>query len=202
MLRRYSVFCFAAAACALLVGAAYAQTKIVTSSGPDKVQEAPPKKILVVAVVTDAITRASYEDVIAGELSLRGATAVASHVSFSELPKERAPFEAKILADGFDAVLIGRLVSKDDKIKTTEGYQSYATTYQGMDYWGGYWYTYQEVFVPGYLEKETKVRVRSDLWRIARSSAAASRIAWTGTSETMNPRTAAPPSPRRSRRRS
>jgi hypothetical protein len=176
----------AAAACVLAVVAARAQTKMVATTGGEQPREAPPRKILVLTVATDPISRASFEDVIAGELSLRGATAVASHLSFPELPKERAPFEAKLLSEGFDALIVSRLVGKDQKTKVTEGYKSYETEYQGMDYWGGYWYTYQAVFVPGYLEKETRVRARTDLWRTA---GAKGQIIWSGTSETLNPRT-------------
>jgi hypothetical protein len=80
------------------------------------------------------------------------------------------------------------LVSSDTKIKMTEGYATYATDYQGMDWWGGYWYTYEAVFVPGYLNKERKVRVRTDLWRVVEGKG---EIVWTGLSDTLNPRTAA-----------
>jgi hypothetical protein len=183
--RRWTIG-IAAVVCAALVSAAAAKTKMVASTG-DKQQEAPPKKILVLAIASDPIARAGYEDVIAGELSLRGANAVASHLSFPELPKERAPFEAKLTADGFDAVSITRLVGADSKIKVKEGHETYATDYQGMDYWGGYWYTYEKVFVPGYLQKETRVRARTDLWR----TSGGGRLIWSGTSETLDPRTAA-----------
>jgi len=188
MSRRFGGLLAGVVASILAVSLASAQTKMVGTKDGEKSPEAPPRKILVVAVAADPISRASYEDVIAGEISLRGASAVASHLSFPELPKERGPFEAKLLADGFDAVMISRIVGSDDKVKMTEGHTSYATTYQGMDYWGGYWYTYQEVFVPGYLEKEKRVRVRTDLWR---ASATKGQLVWTGTSETLNPRTAA-----------
>ncbi len=174
--------------CGLAVGAANAKTKIVATTEGEKSNEGPPRKILVLAVAADPITRAAYEDVIAGELSLRGATAVASHLAFPELPKERGPFEAKLVADGFDAVTVSRLVGSENKIKVKEGHTSYGTTYQGTDMWGGYWYTYQEVFVPGYLEKETRVRARTELWR---TSGKGGRLAWSGTSETLDPRTAA-----------
>src|SRR5258705_13964981 len=111
---RRSRFWVAAAACALAVLAASAKTKMVGTS--DKAAaEPPPKKILVLAVASDPITRAAYEDVIAGELSLRGATAVASHTSFPELPKERGPFEVQLKKEGFDALTISRLVGSDIK---------------------------------------------------------------------------------------
>jgi hypothetical protein len=176
----------AAAVASLVTSGPSAQTKIVATEG-EKSKEAPPRKILVLAVAADPTTRESFEDVIAGELALRGATAVPSHNSFPELPKERAPFEAKLKADGFDAVMVSRLIGSEDKFKVKEGFTTYATDYQGSDYWGGYWYTYQEVFVPGYLENEKRVRARTELWR---ASGGEGRLIWTGTSETMNPRTA------------
>ena len=186
--RHSRVFVSAIAAWGLAILSSYAQTKMVATKDEVKSKEAPPRKILVLTVAVDPISRASYEDVIAGEVSLRGANAVASHLAFPELPKERGPFEEKLRADGFDAVMISRIVSSEDKIKMTEGHTSYATDYQGTDYWGGYWYTYEKVFVPGYLEKEKRVRVRTDLWR---ASEGKGQLVWTGTSETLNPRTAA-----------
>jgi hypothetical protein len=177
-----------AIACALAAAPASGKTKMVPGSPGEKSQDPPPRKILVLVIAQDPITRAAFEDVIAGELSLRGGTAVASHLTFPELPKERAPFEAKLAADGFDAVTVSRLVGSNDKVKVVEGHTTYATDYQGMDMWGGYWYTYEKVSVAGYLEKESRVRARTDLWR---TSGAAGKIVWSGTSETLDPRTAA-----------
>src|SRR6185436_17418566 len=112
-----------AIACALAVVSAGAQTKMVTTKEETKTQEAPPRKILVITVASDPVARAGFEDVIAGEISLRGAKAIASHTSFPELPnpKERDSFEAKLRELGFDAVMISRLVGSDDKIKMKEG---------------------------------------------------------------------------------
>jgi hypothetical protein len=166
---------------------AVAGTK-TTSTMDTAAQVAPPRKILVLTVADDPPTRTQLEDVIAGEISLRGGNAAASHLTFPDLPKERGPFEAKLIAEGFDAVMVSRLVSSETKIKMTEGYQTYATDYQGMDWWGGYYYTYENVFVPGYLNKEKKVRIRTDLWRAVDGKG---QLVWTGLSDTMNPRTAA-----------
>ena len=185
---RWKSLWLVAVACILAIFAANAKTKIVATTSAETSKEGPPRKILVLAVAVDPITRAAYEDVIAGELSLRGATAVASHLSFPELPKERGPFAAKLEADGFDAVTISRLVGSDEKVKVQEGHASYGTTYQGMDMWGGYWYTYEKVFVPGYLKTETKVWARTDFWR---TSEKGGTLVWSGTSETFDPRTAA-----------
>ncbi len=179
-------FWVAVATCWIAVAAAGAKTKIVESAQDGQPQEAPARKLLVLAVTKDPITRATFEDVTAGELSLRGATAVASNRSFSELPKEREPFEAKLASEGFDAVLVSRVVGQDDKVTWKEGMTSYSPSYLGQGYWGGYWYTYQQVFIPGYLAKETRVRVRTDLWRM---TAQGGRLVWSGTSETLDPLT-------------
>ena len=188
--RRWRTALVAVGACALSVLAATAKTKIVESEGKKLPGEAPPRKILVLVVASDSNVRAAFEEVIAGELSLRGATAVASILSFPELPKERGPFEAKLVADGFDAVTVSRLVSRDDKLEWKEGHESYRSDYQGMDCWGGYWYAYEQVFVPGYLEKETTVRARTDLWRTSGASGTKGRLVWSGTSQTLDPTTA------------
>jgi len=185
---RWKYLGIAAVTCVFAIVAASAKTKMVGTASDEKAPEAPPKKILVLAVASDPITRAAFEDVIAGELSLRGATAVASHLSFPELPKERGPFEAELKAQGFDALTISRLVGADKKFKVKEGYETYSTTYQGMDWWGGYMYYYEKVFVSGYLETETRARVLTEFWR--RTDEGGRRV-WSGTSETLDPRTAA-----------
>jgi hypothetical protein len=184
---RWKIAWISLAACALSILAATAKTKIVESTSNKPAGEAPPRKILVLVVAPDPKVRAAFEEVIAGELSLRGATAVASIATFPELPKERGPFEAKLVADGFDAVTVSRLVGRDDKLEWKEGHESYRSDYQGMDCWGGYWYTYEQVFLPGYLEKETTVRARTDLWR---TSGSKGRLVWSGTSQTLDPTTA------------
>jgi len=174
-------------ACVLTVAGAAAKTKVVGTEQTKNPPEAPPRKILVVVVAADANLRSSFEDVIAGELSLRGTTAVASTASFPELPKDRGAFEAKLASEGFDAVTVTRLVGKDDKYEWKEGHTSYRSDYMGMDCWGGYWYAYSQVFVQGYLESETKVRARTDLWR---TSATKGRLVWSGTTESLDPSTA------------
>jgi len=173
-----------AGACALTVVAAAAGTKMVESKQGERPQEGPPRKILVLVVSPDPVSRSDYEDVIAGELTLRGVTAIASHVSFPELPKERGPFEEKLIAEGFDALTLCRLVGMNDKLQWREGELTYSPEYLGMGFWGGYWFTFQQVFVPGYLQKETKVRVRTDFWR---TSGKEGRLVWSGTSETLDP---------------
>jgi len=168
-------------ACGLAVVAVTAKTKIATTPETKQAPEGPPKKILVLAIVTDPTNRTRFEDAISGELSLRGANAVSSFVSFPQLPTDRATFEKTITSDGFDAVTVSRFVSKDDKLVWTPGMQQYSADYVGMGPWGGYWYTYQLVNIPGYLNAEATVRIRTDMWR---TSGADGHLVWSGTTET------------------
>jgi hypothetical protein len=186
--RGWRSFRVAAVACGMAVAAASAQTKAVEGKSGKPSPESRPRKILVLAVSPDSSTRVDFEDVIAGELALRGATAVASHVAFPELPKERGPFEEKLVADGFDAVTVSRLVGRDDKSEYKEGTTTYQPNYLGQDAWGGYWYTYQQVYLPDYLARETRVRVRTDFWR---ASDKGGRLVWSGTTDVLDPLTVA-----------
>lgn len=182
--RGFRSILIAAVGCGLAVVAATAKTKIVTTPDGKQPAEGPPHKILVLAISPDPSVRSGFEDAITGELSLRGAKAVSSFVSFPQLPKERGPFEKTLIADGYDAVTVSRLVGRDDKLEWTPGMTTYSTDYIGMDAWGGYWYTYQLVFVPGYLDAETSVRVRTDLWR---TSGTTGHLVWSGTTDTFEP---------------
>ncbi len=184
--RGWGIFRVVAVTCGLAVAAAGAQTKTAESQGGKSSPETRPRKILVLVVAPDPTTRIAVEKVIAGELSLRGATAVASHVSFPELPKERGPFEEKLVADGFDAVTVSRLVGRNDKSTYKEGSDSFQPEYLGMGVWGGYWFTYHQVTLPEYLSKETRVRVRTDFWR---ASGKEGRLVWSGTTDLFDPMT-------------
>jgi len=185
---RWARFRVAAVTCVLSIAAAGAQITFVEAGGGKAPREAPPRKLLVVAVSTNASLRAGFEEMIAGELTLHGTPAVASHLLFPDLPKERGPFEAKLAAEGFDAVTVTRVVGKSDKVESKEATVTMEPEYLGMDYWGGYWFTYEQAVLPGYLEKETRVRVRTDLWRV---SSAKKGPAWSGTSELLDPLTLA-----------
>ena len=184
--RGWRFFLSASVACVLAAVAASARTAFAASEGGKPTQDPRPRKILVLVVAPDPTTRIAVEKVIAGELSLRGATAAASHVSFPELPKERGPFEEKLVADGFDAVIVSRLVGRADKSTYKEGSDSFQPEYLGMGVWGGYWFTYHQVTLPEYLSKETRVRVRTDFWR---ASGKEGRLVWSGTTDLFDPMT-------------
>ena len=163
------------------------KTKVTETALPKA--EGPVRKILVLAVTKDPVIRMNYEDVFAGELQLRGASAVPSHKVFPELPEDKADFENRVRVEGFDSVVLCRLVGRSDDFTYVEGQPfTYETDYVGMSVWGGYMYTAERTFDPGYLQKETRVRLRTDLFR---TSDTGGRLVWSVTSETIDPHTLA-----------
>lgn len=176
---------------ALLLAAAaagaVAGTKLKQTAQPGAGSKGPAKKLLVIAVSPNADMRTAYEDMFAGELSLRGATVVPSHEPFPDLPKDRDTLRKKIVDEGFDAVVVSRLVGEERKVVWKEGFTGYESEYQGMDWWGGYWYTVQQVQVPGYLQDKSRVRAQTDFWWTSGDSG---QLAWSGTSDSLDPRTA------------
>lgn len=171
-------------ACLIAWSAASAKTKLTQSTRHPGPETGPAKKVLVIAMTKDADARGQIEDVIAGEIALRGAAAKASHLEFPTLPKDRAVLEKAVVDGGYDAVLVSRLVDVKDKIEWKEGGTSFDADYLGMSFWGGYTFVMEAVAVPGYLEKETRVELRSDLWR---TSDQGGFMQWSGWSETLDP---------------
>jgi hypothetical protein len=165
----------------LVAGASSAPAK-----GAKQDAKEPVRRVLVIVIARDESLRTSFEDVIAGELSLRGAAAKPSYLLFPELPQERGPVEERLKGESFDAVTVSRLVERTDKTKTIEGRPGYETDYQGTDWWGAYVYTFKLAMDPGYLEHETRVRVRTDLFRVSGTDG---RPVWTGTSAPIDPHT-------------
>ncbi len=179
----------ASAATALVLAAALsaatAGTKLKESS-KGTASYPPARKVLVVLVTRDAGPRAGWENVFAGELALRGTTAIASHELFPELPaeKDRDAARARVASEGFDAVVIAHMVGDEVKVKWNEGTVALQPEYMGQDWWGGYWYTYSQATIPGYLTNKSRVRIQIDFWRRVDGGA---KAIWAGTSDSLDP---------------
>lgn len=144
----------------------------------------PAKKLLLVLVSPDLDRRKNWEEIFAGELALQGVVVIPSYRLFPELPKDRETATAKVAAEGFDSVLITNLVGIETKVKWKESETSLQPQYVGQDWYGSYWYTYQQVEVPGYMENKSRARFKCDYWRLDEGKG---RIVWSGTSDSIDP---------------
>lgn len=150
--------------------------------------------VLVIGLAPDQKGRQAFEDALVSAIAERGGTAVAS---IEVLPLEDKLSEdqlhAAIEADGFDAVVLTRLLSvdKDTEYTPPKAYDNPQTRYYPASpgwgygyggYYGFYVTTFAEVHTPGYFDTSTTVKIETSLYSVATNE-----LVWTGQSETVDP---------------
>lgn len=150
--------------------------------------------VMVVGVAPNLENRRAFEDALTSAITHEGGTARAS---YELLPHEEKLTEdqlhSAIQADGFDAVLITRLLSVDKSTEYTppKKYNNPQTRYYPAapgwgygygGYYGFYGTTYAEVHEPGYFETSTTLKLETNLYSVATNE-----LVWTGQSETIDP---------------
>ena len=141
------------------------------------------KKVATVMMSTRDALRRSAEVAMATEIRRRGVEAVES---YTLLPGESARDTARarqVLGEqGVDAVLVMRVVGKDQQISYTPG----TSMYVGGPYYGstmGYWgYGWGAAYSPGYMTTDQIVTVESLVYSVSQG-----KLLWAGQSETTNP---------------
>jgi hypothetical protein len=145
------------------------------------------KNILVLAMNGQASSRADFEDRMVAGIRRPGVQAVPS---YSLLPRpESTPIEIDQLRDvvqgqGFDAVLVSRLVKYDKSVTYVPG-QAYPLSPYYATFYGYYGALYPVVYSPGYLQTDTTAQIETNFYSTAKPDG---ELVWTGTSNTVNPR--------------
>lgn len=152
------------------------------------------KRVLVIAVSSDAETRQAFENALASAIATEGGTAAPS---YTILPSDEQVSEEQLHAtienEGVDGVLLSRLVSVDRETEYTppKKYNNPRTRYYpaspgwGYGYGGFYGFygtTYAEVHEPGYFDSSTTLTLETNLYSVATNE-----LVWTGRSETIDP---------------
>ena len=141
------------------------------------------KKVATVMMTSRESLRRSAEVAMANEIRRRGVQAVES---YSILPADAAGDTARarqVLSEqGVDAVLVMRVVGKDQQISYTPG----TSMYVGGPYYGstwGYWgYGWGAAYSPGYMQTDVIVSVESLVYSVSQG-----KLLWASQSETTNP---------------
>jgi hypothetical protein len=141
------------------------------------------KKVATVMMTSRESLRRSAEVAMANEIRRRGGQAVES---YTILPADAAADTARarqvLTQQGVDAVLVMRVVGKDQQISYTPG----TTMYVGGPYYGstwGYWgHGWGAAYSPGYLQTDVIVSVESLVYSVSQG-----RLLWAAQSETTNP---------------
>lgn len=150
--------------------------------------------MLVIGVAQNQEGRQAFEDALVSAIVKEGGTAKAS---IGVLPNEEKLTEdqlhAAVEADGYDAVLITRLLSVDkskEYVPPKKYYNAQTRYYPAAPAWGygygGYYgfygTTFAEVHEPGYFETSTTLKLETNLYSVATNE-----LVWTGQSETIDP---------------
>lgn len=139
------------------------------------------KKVTIIGATPQAATRRMYEDAFAQELAKRGIQAVPSYQELGEGQLDKDASLAKLKADGFDGVVVTRLLDK----QTEQTY--YPPTYSAMaapaPYYGG-WYGYYNtgysyMSSPGYVATDQVFKIESNLYALD-----GDKLAWSGLTQT------------------
>jgi flavin-binding protein dodecin len=179
MLRMLSRLCLAAAPLALLSCAP--NTQLIHSWVDPGVGSHTYKKIVVVGATPRSATRRIYEDSFAAELQARGITAVPSYTFGDQGQIDKDAAVAKLKEVGADAVLVTRLVDKQNY--QTYYPPSYTTVAAPTAYYGG-WYGYYStgysyMSSPGYVANNEVYRLETNLYDLQ-----GDKLVWTGITET------------------
>ena len=140
-------------------------------------QQGSVKKILVIALVRDEATRRLAEDELSAQFRGRG---ISSYGYLGPLPAqiEKEPFVERLRGDGFDALMVMRLV--DITKEQTYVPVSYPTYYANP--FGYYGYAYPLYADPGYVRTDMSYRVETNFYSVERE-----KLVWSGVTTSLNP---------------
>jgi hypothetical protein len=151
---------------------------------------APTKKfhrVLAMGFSNKMEVRADFEDALAAELTSKGLEAVAGNTILLRPPGTKLDLtylREQVRANQIEAVVVSRLIKVDNTVTYVPG-TAYFTPYPYYNTFYDYYGTlYPVVYSPGYLQKEKKVRVETNIYV---TSAPDGQLIWTGTTDTFNP---------------
>lgn len=182
------LFAGVAICCAWLL-ASCASTQMTSVWRDSQYTGGPLKKIAIIVVNKDDLTRRMVEDETARSLAGGRTQVVPSYTVLEKLEKDQAAIKNKLLAQGFDGALVGRLAAlvEDKTYRPPATYVAFGGPYMGAGptfgtFDGYYGYAYTVEYDPGYTRVDTRAVVETILYKLPEA-----KPIWTGTTESMNP---------------
>jgi len=152
---------------------------------------APAKKlhrVLALGLGNRTEIRVDFEDALAAELAAKGLEAVAGSAILLRPAGTQLDLNylrEQVRTNQIEAVVVSRLIKVESSVTYVPG-AAYAVPSPYYNTFYGYYGTlYPVVYSPGYLRKEKKVRVETNLYYVA--SAPDGQLVWTGITDTFNP---------------
>jgi hypothetical protein len=145
-------------------------------------------RVLALGLSNKTEVRADFEDALAGELSGKGYEAIPGNSILLRPPGTKLDLSylrEQIQANQIEAVVVSRLIKVDDTVTYVPGTAYFAPFPYYNTFYGYYGALYPVVYTPGYLQKERKVRVETNLYYV--NGAPEGQLVWTGMTDTFNP---------------
>ncbi len=141
------------------------------------------QKVATFVASQDSAIRRPAEDLLAGEISARGAEGVAGYTLLpGDQAKDKDKAKAELEKAGFAYVLVLKTVDVEDETNYVPGDTWYTPVYYRT--WGGYWgRTWTGYSTPGYTTTSTVYTVETLVYRLSDE-----KMIWAGRSETTNPK--------------
>jgi hypothetical protein len=175
--------------CCIWALASCASTQMTSVWRDSQYRGGPLKKLAIIVVHKNDLTRRMVEDEIARSLAGGTTQVLPSYTVLEKLEKDQTAIKNTLLAQGFDGALVGRVaaVVKDETYRPPSTYVAFGGPYPGagpgFDTFGGYYgYAYTVAYDPGYTRVDTRVVIETILYKLPEA-----KPIWTGTTESMNP---------------
>ncbi|HEY2924832.1 MAG TPA: hypothetical protein VGJ98_07675 [Candidatus Eisenbacteria bacterium] len=179
---RWALLLVACAAAGILGGCS-SGTQLVDMWKDPTAPSTPIRKMLVVAIRKDPLSRRIWEDGFVTALEKRGVTATPSYNMFPNAAPDTVQIERAVREHEFDGVLLTHRLGATTQTTYVPGYTRLEPVWV-RSRWSNAYHTYwREVYEPGYTETDQVVRHRVDVW----STAGGWRLVWSGTTESINP---------------
>jgi len=130
-----------------------------------------PTKVLVVGITSNIEAREIFEQQLKGELEARGIVAITSLDFFNPTvetekmtEEDLKTLEGKLIIDGFDTILLTKVVGVEDKIIYKKEYDDFDNTYRKFN---EEYLMYQDIFYnPDYYENYTVYNTETSMYCI------------------------------------
>ncbi len=153
------------------VGACASPTRTVSTTGASAYTGPTFDNFLVIGVADDYEGRAMFERKLVSALRKSGAAAKAHHVAAGgNKPIDRDSVEALVKAEGFDAVLISRVLNRESGAAVKTGSASGKATRKGGRPINLFRYDYEELNEPMTLDIELTVTLSTELFETANNA--------------------------------
>ena len=147
-------------------------------------------RMLVLGMSDKTEIRANFEDALSSKIARPGIETIPGNQILLRPEGSTVNLDyikTQVRSNHVDAVIVSRLVKVDKNIKYVPGQTYYLPYPYYGTFYGYYGAIYQQVYTPGYLREEKKVRIETNLYS---TTGAEGELVWTAISDTFDPSSA------------